>query len=197
MSRACRSGPCSASPRWDDPRRRGRGATPAPAAETQMAGRGVRRLTLARSRAIAQAVVGGAEVRAVLDHLARLTRPGGRAATSSGGGREGVAGPPDIPARVEPPVAIGRKGRPPATCRRSRRNARSATGTRPARYSPVGERVITHAYVAPTSQGAQKRDSPGMQGQATSRDAKTRARNSRDLRARDRALVADREQTAP
>src|SRR5579859_5950104 len=44
------------------------------AAEPEMHGRGVDSLTLAGRRTVAQAVVGGAEVRAALDHAARDVR---------------------------------------------------------------------------------------------------------------------------
>src|SRR5207253_9886988 len=97
------------------------------AAEAEVRGRGVDRLALAGGRAVAQAVVRGAQVRAALDHPARDGRPrlagdqavgrrgdprvaGGAAGVLNPLGRAGgevVAGPlPDIAGHVVEPEAV-------------------------------------------------------------------------------------------
>src|ERR1700751_5172646 len=86
-------------------------AGPVDAAEADVAGRGVDRLTLPRGRAKAQTVVGGTEVRAPLydpqrNLSARLLAVGAaRGARQGGAGAERAAGPlPDVPAHVIEPV---------------------------------------------------------------------------------------------
>src|ERR1700685_2190655 len=100
---------------------------PEDAAESQVRGGGVDGLALAGGRAVAQAVVGGAEVRAALDDAARYVRAGlvGDEAVCGRGDPRGprhaagvvrgrrsvvVAGPlPDVPGHVVEAEAIGRE----------------------------------------------------------------------------------------
>ena len=139
-----------------------------------MAGGGVDGLREARRRTIAPAIVRRAEVRAALQHLARnpdlrlarvvalLLRR--RRADSCGmqhalvSRRPGCAGGTSrssIPRRCRScRTARSRSAgtRRPATCLRSRRARSSATGSRPARCSPCGDRRAE--LVAPGVRGA-------------------------------------------
>ena len=88
------------------------------AAEADVSCRRVDRFTLACCRAVAKAVVGGAEVRAPLDHETRNARSGSPAervgvqqgcrngATHSAGLEWGRRPLPDVPAHVQEPVAV-------------------------------------------------------------------------------------------
>ena len=109
-----------------------------------MAGRRVDRLPLARRGPVTQAIVGRAQVRAALDHVARerVAVPG-RAAPL---GVRGGSGRESIPRRCRSRRRARSRWagtRPTATFPRSRRCAGSATGTRLARCWPSPARPGT------------------------------------------------------
>ena len=117
---------------------------PDQATKAEVPGGGVLGLALSGRRSVAQAVVGCAQMRAALDHPARVRLGGRRRRAGRGAAAGGVAGRPrvdrplpDVAGDIQQPVAVGGERRRPARCRRSRRPAGSATGTRPARCWPV------------------------------------------------------------
>ena len=130
------------------------------AAEPEVAGRGVDRLRKARGRPVAAAVVGRAQVRAALDHLARnadrrlprivavvLAAPRGlcgvqQALTASSGclARTSRSSTPRRCRSCRGGRSRSAETRRPVTCPRIRRSEGSATGTRPATCSPCDGR---------------------------------------------------------